>query len=105
MIDIEKIKPEILDRLKPLSLDKVILFGSYAYGTPNNDSDVDLFLLKDNVDDLDYDVEAQFKLGDLMKKYQIGFDILYSSSSFLNSSNEPFYKVDILEKGKVLYAK
>lgn len=105
MVDIEKIKPEIMDRLKSLQLDKVILFGSYAYGTPTDDSDIDLFLLKDNPDDLDYDVEAQFKLGDLMKKYKIGFDILYSSQSFLQSTNEVFYKVDILKKGKVLYAK
>ena len=106
MINIEKIQPEIIDRLKPLNLDKVILFGSYAYGTPNSDSDIDLYLLKDEEeDDVNYDIEAQFKLGDLMKKYKIGFDIIYSTSNFLTSNNEPFYKIDILEKGKVLYAK
>ncbi len=49
IIDIEKIKPEIISRLKPLSPDKIILFGSYAYGTPTEDSDIDLFLLKDNL--------------------------------------------------------
>jgi len=46
-IDIEKLKEEIVERLKPLNPDKIILFGSYAYGTPNEDSDIDLFLLKD----------------------------------------------------------
>ena len=35
MVDIEKLKDEIVERLKPLDPDKVILFGSYAYGTPN----------------------------------------------------------------------
>ena len=34
-IDIEKIKFEIIERLKPLNPNKIILFGSYAYGTPN----------------------------------------------------------------------
>ena len=34
MVDIEKLKDEIVERLKPLDPDKVILFGSYAYGTP-----------------------------------------------------------------------
>ena len=33
MLDIEKIKLEIVIALKPLSPEKIILFGSYAYGT------------------------------------------------------------------------
>jgi len=34
MVDIETIKSEIVERLKPLNPNKIILFGSYAYGTP-----------------------------------------------------------------------
>lgn len=53
MIDIEKIKPEIISRLKSLDPDKIILFGSHAYGTPTDNvhtsGDIDLFLLKDNL--------------------------------------------------------
>jgi len=49
-IDIEKLKEEIVERLKPLNPDKIILFGSYAYGTPDDESDIDLFLLKDDLD-------------------------------------------------------
>ena len=45
MVDIEKLKPLIVKRLKPLNPDKVILFGSYAYGTPNEDSDIDLYIV------------------------------------------------------------
>jgi len=49
MIDITKIEQEILNALKPLQLDKVILFGSYAYGTPHKDSDINLYIVtKDN---------------------------------------------------------
>jgi predicted nucleotidyltransferase len=47
MIDIEELKPPIVERLKPLNPDKIILFGSFAYGTPTEESDIDLFLLKD----------------------------------------------------------
>ena len=47
MIDADVIRNEIVSRLKPLDLDKIILFGSYAYGTPRKDSDIDLFLVKD----------------------------------------------------------
>jgi len=44
-MDIQKIKSEIIERLKPLNPNKIILFGSYAYGTQNNDSDIDLYVV------------------------------------------------------------
>jgi len=45
MVDIKTIKSEIVERLKPLNPNKIILFGSYAYGTPNEDSDIDLYVV------------------------------------------------------------
>jgi len=45
MLNIEQIKLEIIERLKPLNPNKIILFGSYAYGTPNKDSDIDLYVV------------------------------------------------------------
>ena len=45
LIDIDKIKDEIVERLMPLDPDKIILFGSYAYGTPCDDSDIDLYVV------------------------------------------------------------
>jgi len=36
MINIEELKPQIIKALMPLNPDKIILFGSYAYGTPND---------------------------------------------------------------------
>jgi uncharacterized protein len=44
-----EIKNQIIEALKPLDPEKVILFGSYAYGNPNKDSDIDLYIVtKDN---------------------------------------------------------
>ena len=86
---------------------KIYLFGSYAYGTPNEDSDIDLFLVKDTLttDTQDaYEVDAKMKLISLMQKYKTnGIDILSASSDFLNKREDYFYKVDILQNGKVLY--
>lgn len=31
--------------LRKLNLEKVILFGSYAYGTPDENSDIDLYIV------------------------------------------------------------
>lgn len=38
-----KIVEKIKEEYRP---EKIILFGSYAYGTPNKNTDVDLFILK-----------------------------------------------------------
>ncbi len=41
----ESVKNEIIDNLRPINPAKVILFGSFAYGTPNQDSDIDLYVV------------------------------------------------------------
>ena len=38
---------EITTILEPYGIEKIILFGSYAYGTPKEDSDIDLLVIKD----------------------------------------------------------
>jgi len=106
MLNIEEIKSEIIERLKPLNPDKIILFGSYAYGTPNEESDIDLFLLKDNLsldDTRVYSRKARRNIRDLIYKYQIGFDILSAPTQYINQRKDYFYKIDILQNGKVWY--
>jgi predicted nucleotidyltransferase len=106
MIDIEKIQQEIVECLKPLRPEKVILFGSYANGTATEDSDIDLFLVNDSRMDLpeNYELKARKQLRELIFKYQIGFDVLCASQAFLESREDYFYKMDILKNGKVIYA-
>src|SRR5687768_6238378 len=41
--DIEDVVDQIAEAFKP---ERIILFGSYAYGIPNGDSDVDLMVVK-----------------------------------------------------------
>ena len=107
MIDIEKLKDEIVERLKPLEPDKIILFGSYAYGTPDEDSDIDLFLLKDglNKDNIrDFELEAYRKLRDIYKKYRTnGIDILAAPTKEVYKKKDYFYKEELLKKGKIWY--
>jgi predicted nucleotidyltransferase len=106
MVNIEEIKDEIVEALKPLKPNKIILFGSYAYGKPNEDSDIDLFLLKDdlNMDNVKkYELEARKKIRNLIFNYDIGFDILSASTGYIKKREDYFYKVDILQNGRVLY--
>jgi predicted nucleotidyltransferase len=107
MIDIEELKPQIIERLKSLNPDKIILFGSHAYGTANEDSDIDIFLLKDDLSIEDtryYQREAGKRLLDLQLKYKTnGIDILSAPTDYINQREDYFYKVDILQNGKVWY--
>jgi uncharacterized protein len=46
---------ELVDRLvKGLNPEKIILFGSYAYGEPTEDSDVDILVIISNSDEPRY---------------------------------------------------
>ncbi|MBD3796025.1 MAG: nucleotidyltransferase domain-containing protein [Epsilonproteobacteria bacterium] len=103
MINIKELKPLIIERLKPLNPDKIILFGSYVYVTPNEDSDIDLFLIGDveSHDARDIKVKAKLNLRELMSKYKISFDVLVAPEKFVKSREDYFYKVNILQNGKV----
>jgi len=106
MIDIERLKPQIIEALMPLKPDKIILFGSYAYGTPNEDSDIDLFLLKDDltIDETRlYEREARKQIRKFIYKHKIGFDILSAPTEYIKQREDYFYKVDVLKNGKVWY--
>ena len=106
-MDIENIKSEIIERLKSLNPDKIILFGSHAYGVPNKESDIDLFIIKNDLS-LDkikeFELKARKSLRDIIFKYNTnGIDILSAPLSYIENREDYFYKVDILQKGKVWY--
>lgn len=106
MLDIEELIDKIIKLLLPLHPNKIILFGSYAYGKPTDESDIDLFLIKNDltIDEArSYEVKAHMSLRDLIKQYKIGFDILSASANYINNRDDYFYKIDILQNGKVIY--
>lgn len=111
MIDIETLKSEIIERLKPLNPQKIILFGSYAYGTPTEDSDIDLFLIKDDLELQSiraYKLELQKRLFGIQKKYLLGIDLFVDSTQRMQERIEnvkdQFYE-EILSRGQIIYVK
>jgi predicted nucleotidyltransferase len=63
-----------LDKLKELivnavPVEQIYLFGSYAYGTPHKDSDLDLYVvIKDDVPLRDLDAGLQIRMAIARKK-------------------------------------
>ena len=106
MIDIDKTKSQIIASLKPLNLDKIILFGSYAYGIPNEDSDLDICIIDDNyTSKIDKKLEIRKKL----KEIKISKDILLVDNNYyLSHSDEHWLNTalyDVRHKGEILYEK
>jgi predicted nucleotidyltransferase len=102
MIDIEALKPLIIERLKPLNPDKIILFGSYAYGTPNENSDIDLCIVEK---DYKNKWEEKVKISKLLDNIRYPIDILNPKVDeyefYAKEINSVYYDID--KKGLVLW--
>ncbi len=110
MLNIEKLKNEIVEQLKPLNPEEIILFGSFASGNPNEESDLDLFLLKDisEKEIRNYRFLAKKSLRNLQFKYKIGLDLFVDSRERMefriSQIKDQFYD-EIVKNGVVLYGK
>jgi predicted nucleotidyltransferase len=89
----------VAERFQP---EKIILFGSYAYGTPHEDSDVDILVVMPARNELDQSVrielacESYFPLDIIVRTPKNMAWRLEEGDSFLR---------EIVTRGKVLYEK
>ncbi len=108
MTDTTKILGEIKTTLKKFGVEKIILFGSYAYGVPNNNSDIDLMVIKNIPENEIRKLRLELKKALWLKigKYNMSFDLLVDNEERIKRRIEMgdlFYK-EIYDKGKVIYA-
>ena len=98
----------IVDKIKQEKPEKIILFGSYAYGNPGKESDVDILVIK-NIDESkirDFRIKLKTLLWDIITKEKIPVDILVDNMERINqriSDGDLFYR-EIMSKGNVIYA-
>ena len=99
--ELEILKSTILDKV---AVEKIILFGSYANGTPNDESDIDLYVvLKDDSEMDELDALKSIYKG-LRYKLNIPIDILAScKSSFERRSKLLTLENDIASEGVIIY--
>jgi predicted nucleotidyltransferase len=111
MLDIESLKNEIISRLKPLNPEKIILFGSYAQNSANDDSDIDLYIItKDDFipttwrEKMDIKLKFSKALRDLKQQYDI--DLITHTKKmhqkFLDMNS--IFSQEIQAKGQIIYA-
>ena len=96
---IRRFARQVAERFQP---EKIVLFGSYAYGTPHADSDVDILVIMPARNQLDQAVrislavEAPFPLDIIVRTPQKLAWRLKEGDWFLR---------EVVSQGKVLYAK
>lgn len=96
----KKIKA-IADDLKNYNPEKVILFGSYAWGKPNRHSDFDLFIIKDTKKDF---FERLREVRNCLNIDE-AFDIIVYNPKEVRKRVEledPFV-TNIIKRGKIIY--
>lgn len=91
---------QIAEKFRP---EKVILFGSYAYGKPKPESDVDLLVIMDTPL---HNGEQAAKIARAID-YHFGLDLLVRRPQQLTKrlKQGDYFLQEVMEKGKVLYAR
>jgi predicted nucleotidyltransferase len=95
--------PEIKEKIvKEINPEKIILFGSYAWGKPTDDSDVDLFIIQNSSESR---LSRQTELRRRLWGSGVPMDLLVYTPKEVEKRleiDDPFISY-ILNKGKVLY--
>ena len=101
MVDEDKIM-SLSERIaREFQPERIILFGSYAYGTPSTDSDVDILVV------MPFKGKAARKALDILSKVKPGFpiDLLVRTPEQVRErlANNDFFMREIFARGQVLY--
>jgi predicted nucleotidyltransferase len=96
---IRRFAREVAERFHP---EKIILFGSYAYGTPHEDSDVDVLVVMPARNELDQAVRIS-----LAVEAPFPLDIIVRTPKKLawRLKEGDWFLREVVSQGKVLYAK
>lgn len=97
----EKLQEVVNKIVKEFQPEKIILFGSFAWGEPDPDSDVDLFIVKETRNTR----ETARKISRLIFPRPFPMDIIVYNPDKTKERliRGDFFLKDIFSKGKLLY--
>jgi len=99
-MDFEKIKQTVL---ATIPAEKIIVFGSYAWGTPNEDSDLDLFVVSNSSEDV---MQQTLKINMALFSENFPLDVYVIAKDKLPEKIEKNKLVrKIIHDGKSIYSK
>lgn len=91
---------KIVKQLKQYKPEKIILFGSYAYGKPHEDSDVDLILVKKTKDPF---LDRMVKVQSLLRTTTPVDAFIFTPEELEKAKVSSFVVQEAVERGKVIY--
>ncbi len=101
MVDIKEIKNLTSQIVREFNPDRIILFGSYAYGRPGNDSDVDILVV------LPFKGKPVRKAIEIRNKVNAGvpLDLIVRTPEQVADrvAQNDWFMREILERGHTLY--
>ncbi len=104
---VAQLLPVLVERIKNgYAPERVILFGSYAYGQPDAESDIDLLIIKETDKPFHKRWAEVCRLVSDLRRH-VAFSPFVFTPEELNTKlekNDPFFQ-EILQSGKVLYAR
>jgi len=106
VLEAREVIKDILERLLAgYTPQKVILFGSYAYGNPRPGSDIDLLIIKETSERfIDRWVTVRRLLSDPRRTVPLETIVLTPQEVSKRLAIGDQFLAEILEKGEVLYA-
>ena len=102
MVSAKEIQATCEDIIREFAPQQVILFGSYAYGTPTEASDVDLFVVMSGLK-LNAREEAWEMKKRIPKRFRLDLHVRSPEELAYRVSHNDWFLREILEKGDVLY--
>ncbi|MBM2817020.1 MAG: hypothetical protein HW421_3782 [Ignavibacteria bacterium] len=96
---------ELVDKIvKEYHPEKILLFGSYSDGSANNDSDLDLLVIKESHESRSNRI-ADLRMRLLKYKFEFPIDVLVYTNKELQDENLGRFSFiyNVLKSGKVVY--
>ena len=101
-----KILKRLLE-LRGIDVHKIVVFGSYAEGKENKDSDIDIIVVSKDFDKEDIFGRVELTAGihrELVEKMMIPFDIMYYSTNEWKKGNSLTIAV-AKKRGEIVHSK